>query len=72
MNHPFASVIVTAVILVLFGYFNKLDMADLTGFARSNAKEGMLSLADQLGYEYVAARTDAQQEPNWHRIVEQC
>ncbi|MCG8671483.1 MAG: hypothetical protein MI867_18910 [Pseudomonadales bacterium] len=61
MNHPFMSVLVTAVILILFGYFNKLDMADLTGFARTNAKEGMLPLADKLGYEYVAARAETQQ-----------
>ena len=61
MNHPVVSVAVTLAILFAFGYYLKLDMADMTGLARGHAKQGMSALADQLGYSLLDVEAESKQ-----------
>ena len=62
----------TIVLLVIIGYFIRIDLADVTGMARENARKKMPSLADQLGYQIIASRTAQKQgglEKNFGRYA---
>lgn len=61
MNDPLVSGLITIVVILVAGYFAKLDMADITGLARRAAINATPPLAQELGYELIPARTPDKQ-----------
>lgn len=53
--------LLTIALLFIVGYVIRLDMSDMTGWARKSARAGMEELAAALNYQRIAPRTDLKQ-----------
>ena len=61
MTETITAGLFTIALLVVVGYFIRLDMADITGLARKAARDAMAPLAQSLNYERIPPRTPQQQ-----------
>lgn len=61
MTESITTGLFTIALIVVVGYFIRLDMSDITGMARKAARQGMGPLAESLKYQRIEPRTAQQQ-----------